>query len=98
MQFQVISYLLEYVKAKLLTDAQFLDDERLLSVTLDEVIIFVKQINFIYPGYFELNQSLNPLKVFFDHSIYFDRILALERKRRFNSTRQKSNHICVIQV
>lgn len=73
--------LLELVKAKLRHDATKLDEDRLFSLTLDEVIIFNKQINFLVPGIFEINPKLNPIYELFNDEEYFQRFILLEKNR-----------------
>ena len=85
MQFQLTCHLLELVKAKLQHDAEQLTEDRLFSLTLDEVIIFNKQINFLVPGIFDFNASLNPVRVFFDNKEYFQRFLQLEKNRKHHT-------------
>ena len=72
-------HLLELVKNKLEIDANKLTEDRLFSLTLDEVIIFNKQINFMVPGIYEIYPKLNPIQIFFDDDYYFQRFLFLEK-------------------
>ncbi|KAI2802012.1 RAD50-interacting protein 1 [Blomia tropicalis] len=80
-KFQLTCHLLELVKAKLQTDAHKLTNDRLFTLTLDEVIIFNKQIDFIVSGIFEFDAKLNPIRVFFDDEVHFERFINLEKAR-----------------
>ena len=83
-KYELITYLLELVIVKLKQDVPLLIDDHLFSHTLDEVALFVKQINFIVPDLLERKPELNPLAVFFTNDINFTRYLCLE-KNRLNS-------------
>ena len=84
-KYQLTCCLLECVQRKLMKDLPQLNDPRLYSLTIDEVIIFNKQIVSHVPGIFEFQPELNPIQVFFPDEESFSRFshLLMDRLNDF---------------
>lgn len=68
--------------AKLINDLPSLNDEKLFSLTVDELFVFLKQILFIEPAIFEHFPEANPMEIFMNFKINFERFQRLEEKSK----------------
>lgn len=78
-----MTYLLELIKNKLKEDSPNLVDDQIFSLTIDEVIIFNKQLSFIEPDIYEHEPELNPISIFFADPYYYNRFIQIERNSKF---------------
>lgn len=83
-QVELISCFVKLIEQKLRQDLPRMEDnDHIFGRTIDELIIFSKQLNLIVPDLYENHPKLSPLFDIFSDTQNYKRFLNIERNRKF---------------